>query len=333
MMGIIAAFTSCTNDDITISKATNIKVNPSTVIAPFTFEINTGELETFAQGNKLRVSLLIYNQEGILQAKEVQYLTNYASLINPNINLPYVDYTAIAITDVVEYDDEVTFEFWKLVNEEKLTEAKIEDTGYIASQRGILGIAKKQFTVSEENNKTKEINVEPAGGLFLVTLFNPLYFSDVVRVGALANKTAEHFEFDYQGNFSVSHASDGGDLSWWMCIFDIEDYNKGTTSAYKYYFIPKTNNYKFQFTVITDEDDYIYLDDYSVNINQGDEYLLYLDLFDEEEESPYSFLLPVNGESERANPSSTTDKLLQKIGADEFTKAAVNDGIYLKDVK
>lgn len=45
----VTALTSCTNDDITISYATNFKINPATVIAPFTFEKLMENLKQYLQ--------------------------------------------------------------------------------------------------------------------------------------------------------------------------------------------------------------------------------------------------------------------------------------------
>lgn len=336
MMGIIAAFTSCTNDDITISKAINIKVNPSTVIAPFDFEWETGDLETFNTAYNLRIQLLIYNEDGILAAKETVYGTNYATIANTNLFLPNGEYTAIAITDVVKYDkdeDKTTFSYWDLKDEAKLTSAKIEDTGYFSSERGILGLAKQKIKVTEGQNQSFTINVEPAGGLFLMTLFNPFYYSDVNRLGILVNKNASHYGFDSNGNFNVSQETSGSDYDWWMFYLNLEDYNKESEYIYGYYFIPAMNNYRMKFVARTDDNEYNLSSPLTMNIEKGVEYLLLLNTYDEEEGGAYMGCTPINSEVERANPYSTTDKLLQKIGADEFTKGAINDGIYLKDVK
>lgn len=334
MMGIIAAFTSCTNDDITISKAINIKVNPSTVIAPFNFEWNTGDLETFNSAYNLRIQLLIYNENGILAAKETVYGTNYATIANTNLFLPSGEYTAIAITDVVKYDKgKVTFSYWDLKDEAKLTSAKIEDTGYFTSERGILGLGKLQIEVSEGKNQSYTINVEPAGGLFLALMYNPFYYSDVEKIGIEVNKNASHYGFDSNGNFNVSQETSGDEYDWWMFYIDEEDHDKEYSMIYGYYFIPAMNNYRMRFVARTDDKKYTLYSPLTMNVEKGVEYLLYLDVYDEEEGGSYMDCLPINDESERANPYSTTDKLLQKIGADEFTKAAVNDGIYLKDVK
>ncbi|MCS2309158.1 hypothetical protein NXX42_25705 [Bacteroides thetaiotaomicron] len=70
MFVFVAVLTSCTNDDITISYATNFKINPATVITPFTFEMNAGELESFGSDHRLRVRLLTYNSGRVISSRK-----------------------------------------------------------------------------------------------------------------------------------------------------------------------------------------------------------------------------------------------------------------------
>ena len=81
----VAALTSCTNDDITISYATNFKINPATVIAPFTWEWEAGDLESFDTDYQLRVRLLVYNSDGILEKEDMQYFSNYSVVMNSSL--------------------------------------------------------------------------------------------------------------------------------------------------------------------------------------------------------------------------------------------------------
>lgn len=146
MFVFVAVLTSCTNDDITISYATNFKINPATVITPFTFEMNPGELESFGSDHRLRVRLLTYNSEGLLVQENVEYFTNYATLMSCSQNLPDGNYIAIAITDVVSYEgNNVALEYWELSDHDKLAETRIDDNGYIGLQYKILGISKTNF--------------------------------------------------------------------------------------------------------------------------------------------------------------------------------------------
>ena len=190
MFVFVAVLTSCTNDDITISYATNFKINPATVITPFTFEMNPGELESFGSDHRLRVRLLTYNSEGLLVQENVEYFTNYATLMSCSQNLPDGNYIAIAITDVVSYEgNNVALEYWELSDHDKLAETRIDDNGYIGLQYKILGISKTNFTINGKSNNDISINVSPAGALIFVWYQNIHAFSDVETYGLAKSKT------------------------------------------------------------------------------------------------------------------------------------------------
>ena len=97
---IVAILTSCTNDDITISKIITVKVDPSHVITPFPEEW-PGELESFDTSFKLRVRLLIYDKDGLLAYSDSTFLENYKKEMSISQPLPLGTYTVIATTDIV----------------------------------------------------------------------------------------------------------------------------------------------------------------------------------------------------------------------------------------
>ena len=142
---VIAVFAlmvvACDNEPITITYGVPVKVDPSGVISPFTYEIITGELESFDTENKLRVRLLAYNSEGKLAASDSAFLTNYAAILNSSLQLTEGTYTLIAITDVVEHaSNRTTFEYWKLSNISDINQVKVTDAGYIGGENKIIGI-------------------------------------------------------------------------------------------------------------------------------------------------------------------------------------------------
>ena len=61
VIAIVAILSSCSNEDITISKTVNFTVNPATVVSSFSScEENPGELESFDTDCKLNVKLFVY---------------------------------------------------------------------------------------------------------------------------------------------------------------------------------------------------------------------------------------------------------------------------------
>ena len=61
-------------------------------------------MESFSTKYKLRVHTFAYNEKGLLVAQDIQYLKNYASIANCNLNLEKGTYTLVAVTDVAEID-------------------------------------------------------------------------------------------------------------------------------------------------------------------------------------------------------------------------------------
>lgn len=112
LMGMLS---SCSNDDITVDYATNFKVNLSTVIKPFTYEMTPGELESVGSDERIRTRLLIYDTEGNLVDQETQLLSNYSAIMSCSKALKKGDYIAIAISDVVQYSNsKISFQYWSL---------------------------------------------------------------------------------------------------------------------------------------------------------------------------------------------------------------------------
>ena len=280
MFVFVAVLTSCTNDDITISYATNFKINPATVITPFTFEMNPGELESFGSDHRLRVRLLTYNSEGLLVQENVEYFTNYATLMSCSQNLPDGNYIAIAITDVVSYEgNNVALEYWELSDHDKLAETRIDDNGYIGLQYKILGISKTNFTINGKSNNDISINVSPAGALIFVWYQNIHAFSDVETYGLAKSKTTEGCIFDSQGNYTVSALNNNGSFDWWQDKTDVADFGENVQNVYSFVYILPMSNMNLKFQAITDTgEEYDLSNSMTVSPQAGEEYLFSIDL-------------------------------------------------------
>ena len=98
---IASFFTSCSNDDITIGTAYTVNVNASTVISSF-IAISDGEFEAFQDSKeRLRIRVLIYNENGELVAQDAGIYTNYNVQLKSTNKLKAGKYTVIGISDVV----------------------------------------------------------------------------------------------------------------------------------------------------------------------------------------------------------------------------------------
>lgn len=274
VFALITGLTSCTNDDITIGQGTNFKINPAGVIAPFTYEINDGELESFSNDHKLRIRLLIYNSKGILVEEETQYFANYTSLMNSTKNLPNGDYTAVAISDVVEYDGiNVGTEYWILSEHTNLSETTITDAGLIGLHYKILGCTSSKFTIRGESSEDIVMNITPAGALICAAFMHMDAYTGIELYGLEMNRSSDHITFDNNGNYESSIQNNNGSYDWWLGKSYAEFVND-----YDYYFILPMNNVGFRYVYGTENDNTVLTDPIVMSAKAGEEYLFYLDL-------------------------------------------------------
>lgn len=312
IFALIVGFTSCTNDDITISQTTNFKINPSTVIAPFTYENNPGELEGISSHFRLRIRLLIYNITGNLLEEDLQLFTSYASIMGVSKSLPKGEYIAIAISDIISNDN--TTSYWDLSNYQSLSTATITNTDYIGDYgREILGITKYSFTVSGAEDPDININILPAGSLFMISYWGTQKYSDVSFFELAVSKNIIDCKFDKQGNFTPT---------WENCDFTkrinvhIQEGNDGNR-YYHYAYILPTSNLKIKYRAYTTEGEYVDLTpDMNVSPKAGEEYWVRVDL----DANLYYPPTIVNGNNSRTMESQSLN---------------INHGntIHLKDIK
>lgn len=275
-IAMAALFVSCKNKDIQISRTVNFKVNPYEVISGFDYEVNAGELESFDSDYKLRVHLLVYDNLGYLVATDVQYLTNYQSIMNSSLELADGEYTAVAITDVVEYNGSVTFNFWTITGTERLSDLKVADAGYIGGKYKILGATNYHFDV-REGSIDHTIRVQPAGALILVAALNIHYYNTVVMYELDMNKTSDFCTFNSDGSYEVAIENNGGDFDWRLCYFEPNSLTGDV--CYGYYFVLPLGHTSFQWYCKTNDGTWYYAgDEMSANIKFGEEYLAYMEL-------------------------------------------------------
>ena len=327
MFAIIATFTSCTNDDITISYATNFKINPSTVIAPFTWEWQAGDLESFDTDYQLRIRLLVYNSDGILQEEDTQYFTNYSVMMNSSIVLPKGSYTAIAITDIIGKGSD--FEYWILKDYQRLADTHIDDAGYIGAQNKILGISKTNVTVDGQPQNDISINVQPTGAIFFVWYRNIHTFSDVTRYTLSCAKTAENCIFSTDGSYSIVAKNNNGSYDWRISYLEVGDYLQ-YTGIYDYYYVLPVSNLNLKFRYTTSESSNQDLTPVmSISPKAGEEWAFILDLKDEnnDNEITYNYEMVNN-----PTPRSIFQTQLKNVHQGNDIQAN-QQKLYLKDIK
>jgi hypothetical protein len=275
-VAVAMLFVSCKNEDIKVSRNVNFKINPYEVISGFDYEVEEGELESFSSDYKLRIHLLVYDESGFLQGTDVQFLTNYQSLMNSTVALTEGKYTAVAISDVVKYDgSSITMNYWDITGTDRLSDLKVADAGYIGGKYKILGISNYDFEV-KEGSVDHTIHVKPAGALILRFAWN-IHYYNIEEYELDMNKTSDFCTFNNDGTYEVAIENHGGDYDWRLCYFDPKDYSD-YNGCYGYYFVLPLGRTSFQWYGKSDNSWYYVGDEMSANIKFGEEYLAYLEL-------------------------------------------------------
>ena len=279
LLAVVAALvSSCSNDEIEISQSTTFKIDPSTVISTYTYEFNAGELDGLYSGYSLRVRLLVYDAGGTLVTSETQYVSNYAVTISTAADLASGDYTAVAITDAVELeDDAVSFEYWELSDEQQLATTTITDCGYIGGMNKVLGIGYATFSLSEGE---QQITIKPAaaGSLFCLLWDNIHTYSDIEYIGLMTNRTGESLVLDDASGYDVSIDYNSGSYDWWVDYIAPSDY-PSYDAIYDYCFDLPMKNKGFEWYCI-DSDGYYYEigDAMTFSTEAGSQYYFYIDM-------------------------------------------------------
>ena len=325
IIALVGLFSSCSNDDIIVERKTTIKVNPSQVIAPFNYENEPGELESFATSHKLRVTLLAYNKDGLLKARDTQYLANYASLATYNLQLEKGEYDIVAITDVVEYtNSEVSFEYWKLSGENNILTTRMTDAGYIGGKYKIMGIARESININFENNDVILYPI-PVGALCLVEWYNIHTFSDVTKYTLSMNRSSDFLQLNNSSGWDVTPENNNNKYDWRLAYLEPSDYidnsnsyNQGYCIYNYYYCLPMSLSFKYQATI---EETFDLTDPVQVNLEAGKEYWFYLDLHDEDNNGEPSCGLGILKDGK--SMASSSPQMNQKFNS---------GSIYIKDI-
>ena len=324
MVVCLAILSSCTNEDISVGNLVTVKVNPSGVIAPFEYEMNPGDLENISESHKLRTRIFVYDKDGLLKASETQYLAGYSNIMTSSLELPKGTYTAIAITDVVEMSSsDVTFEYWNVSGEDVISQLMVTDAGYIGYKNKILGVGKQTISVGDKNGEFM-VKCSAAGAVCLVYYCNIHTFSDVEQYGVLMTKTSDNISFNESGNYDVSIESSGTNFSWWLGKLSPKDYSS-YKNIYSYLFVLPMSKVTLQFVADTDDDRYYLAEKSTMNLEAGREYLMMLDL-DDEDYGITSLFMELSDD----NYAPQMRSLEQYVG--KFDTQMCNQSVYVKDL-
>lgn len=265
---------SCSNDDILMQETTIIRVNPSTVMSNFTYQLNPGDLDGVDSEQELRIRLFIYDENGKLINEQTQNLRNYLTTATFEVDLPSgVTHTAIAVTDVTSKKTGSVSEYWGIEESSDLASMRINYLGHEGNygDQEILGV--KSETIHSGQNTT--INVEAAGALVCTWVRNIHAYSDIRYIWVWGNRGNGFYDFSNSG---ILNSNPDLDVQPDFTDIDVNDiYYNG---LYSYKFIMPQTNYKLTLVFADDSGDILGASEATgLNLKQGAEYLylVYLD--------------------------------------------------------
>ena len=295
LIALVGIVSSCTNDDIKISRAITFKVNPATVVSNL-YERNAGDLTSLSSGAKLQVSLYVYDENGILVNKVANEYSAYTHMMTTDIDLSAGNYTAVATSHVTSSVD-----FWTFSGLDQLSTFKITDNGYIGGKSKILGLTIKKFTVGN-SSETVNINIENAGAVALVQFYQWNKYNNVSTYAFMGKQTCDYVSFDNLGNKDYSIKSEST-----YNFFKIKfDYDPNYSGASNYFFTFPIKNASFRFYAETTDKEWLTMGpEFVDDVKEGESYWFVYD-FENDEASWYN-MTPVG------TPSSSPQEVLEKF--------------------
>ena len=240
VFAIAIIVSSCSNDDIAISKTVNFTVDPSTVVAGFSIaEENPGDLVRFDQTYKLNLQLLIYNEDGDLVKKFADSFSNYNVQMKSSTFLSPGRYTAVAISYLGSH--------WHIDQEDHLEGMRIVNAGLIGTKSKFLGAKVVEFDVYNEIADIP-IQLSALGTVMVVRFYNSYRFFDggfPNGIGLISNKKVESIEYDRSGTYHMIEESRNG--SFFVTNVYVEPEKATTGVVYGYVYLLPTSNMSFTF--------------------------------------------------------------------------------------
>ena len=262
-IAIAAVFTSCSNDEVEVSKSITFKLNPATVVSNL-YERNAGDLTALSSGSELVVTLFVYDENGALVNKSEKSFSAYTHMMNADVYLPAGKYTAVATTHVTSNVD-----YWTFSGTDQLSTFQIKDNGYIGGKSKILGLSVKSIVI-DNDSETFNINIENAGAVALVWFYQWNKYTNVKSYSLMGKQACDYVSFDNNGNQDYSNRS-ASTYNFYKVLFD---YDSSYTGATAYFFTFPIKNASFRFYAETnDNQDVAMSKEFVDDVRQGESYV------------------------------------------------------------
>lgn len=302
---IAVLFTSCSNDDIPVQDSTIIRVNPTTVMSDFTYQLNPGDLDGVDSDSELRIRLFIYDSNGKLVTEQTQKVRNYLTTATFEVSLPRSEqyYRAIAITDVTSNKTGAVAEYWGIEETSDLSSLRINYLGSDSNygDQEILGV--NSYTFQSGENIT--IDVYAAGALVCTWVRNLHAYSNIQYIWVWGNRGNGFYDFSTTGSLK---SNPNLEVHPNFTLIDVDKFNY---NVYSYKFIMPQNNYKLNLVFADNSATTIHQSDISgLTLKQGHEYLylIYLDPEDNGSGDYYSGIEDVTGKIHDSSRTMVEEK-------------------------
>jgi lipoprotein len=277
----LLSFSSCTDkEEVDVSYNTQIKIDLSEIVKPYTYQLHENELNTLPDHSKLEVALMMYNRStGELAYQNIKSYPSYSTIANFNLNVSTVGtYQAIVITRVVS-DEGVSY--WDISGIDNLNTLRIRPN-YESSDFGmsqIIGIG----TIPIWPSGIRVIPVKAAGALLIprVKCHTDLTTNHTSVKLTISNCNGEYV-FDEKGNYSFTNIKEES-----TCVMEFDprifyhhpQYSYHTLYTYK--FIPDGCILKVKMECIGTREEFSkteLFDRDDSQVTQGNEYVLKLEI-------------------------------------------------------
>lgn len=307
MVAIATLFASCKNDDISIKRDTNFRINLATIMEPFTYELENEELVNEILG-EVRVQLFVYDLEGTLVTSQTHFADNYVAIINTSLPINNGNYKVLVVTDVVDRDgDNITRDFWKFNDVEHLNKFTITDSDAYWPHvfLSMMGIKLQDVEINSTSNNVINIDVEPAGAVILNIAHNYNTYSDIEYITLRSSKYMQSILLNNEGEYNYQkYPLESGTTKLLQRIEPNPQYKGGRG----YVFMLPTADVEFDYVAKLDNGDIVYLsEEMPANLNRGDEWYIFIDLCDEETNEITYSCTKVNDSSISSTRSVSTE--------------------------
>ncbi|MBR2428631.1 MAG: hypothetical protein IKB15_01450 [Alistipes sp.] len=280
IVAVATLFNSCQNENITVRRAIDLKINLETIIEPFTYEELDGELSKPYADYELRTQTLIYDIDGDLVESYTDYSDSYNAIIKRSLSLGNGTYRIVVINDVINRTPGDESHYWDIKNVSNLNNLTlIPSDEYWVSRSATLGLACQEINISDNLNGALEINVEPAGALLLFNVKNAHKYDDIDYTVFRSSTIGKSILFDKSGE--IIYQKEVADAGRTNALSLIPPGSEGKI-VYGYLFLMPIGETDIDFRAISTSGEVLYDSEVlRVNLKKGDEWRFALDYRDE----------------------------------------------------